>query len=129
MEISTLFQLFRLFFDSVLTFWDPGAGRPRELILNSVSNFGPEGPKNPSGGMEGSQPYVSELARSSIQCRKNPVSSNKPALIPLWPRRVAKLQNDKWYEKCKKMPRNVFEILLHVCLSPAKKGAALTKMA
>ena len=29
---------------------DPGAGRPRELIFNSVSNFGPEGPKNSSGG-------------------------------------------------------------------------------
>ena len=34
---------------------DPGAGRPRELIFYSVSNFGPEGPKNSSGGIEGSQ--------------------------------------------------------------------------
>ena len=29
MEISTLFQLFRLFFDSILNFLGPGAGRPR----------------------------------------------------------------------------------------------------
>ena len=29
-----------------------------ELIFNSVSNFGPEGPKNSSGGIEGSQPYL-----------------------------------------------------------------------
>ena len=42
---SWAFQLFRLFFDSVFNFLDPGAGRPRELIFNSVSNFGPEGPK------------------------------------------------------------------------------------
>ena len=55
MEISTLFQLFRLFFDSVFNFLGPGVGRPRGLIFNSVSNFGPEGPKNSSGGMEGSQ--------------------------------------------------------------------------
>ena len=55
MEISTLFQLFRLFFDSVFNFLGRGAGRPRELIFNSISNFGPEGPKNSSGGIEGSQ--------------------------------------------------------------------------
>ena len=46
-------------FDSLstllLTFLGPGAGRPRELILNFVSNFGPEGPKNSSGGIEGSR--------------------------------------------------------------------------
>ena len=43
--------IFRLFFNSVFNFLDPGAGRPRELIFNSVSTFGPEGPKNSSGGM------------------------------------------------------------------------------
>ena len=42
---------FLVFFDSVFNFLDP----PRQLIFNSVSNFGPEGPKNSSGGMEGSQ--------------------------------------------------------------------------
>ena len=46
---------FWLFFDSVFHFLDPRARRPLELIFNSVSNFGPEGPKNSSGGMEGSQ--------------------------------------------------------------------------
>ena len=59
-EISTLFQLFWLFFDSFFNFLDPGAGRPRELIFNSVSNFGPKGPKNSSGGMEGSQAETAE---------------------------------------------------------------------
>ena len=44
-----------LFFDSAFNFLDPEAGRPPELIFNSVSNFGPEGPKNSSGGIEGSQ--------------------------------------------------------------------------
>ena len=47
---STFLTLFQLRF---LNFSDPRAGRPRELIFNSVSNFGPEGPKNSSGGMEG----------------------------------------------------------------------------
>ena len=58
MEISTIFQLYRLFFDSVFNFLDPGAGRPRELIFSSISNFGPEGPKNSSGGIEGSQSSI-----------------------------------------------------------------------
>ena len=48
----TFLTLLRLWFN----FLGPGAGRPRELIFNSVSNFGPEGPKSPSGGIEGSQP-------------------------------------------------------------------------
>ena len=51
-SFSTFLTLFRLIFN----FLGPGPGRPRELIFNSVSNFGPEGPKNSSGGMEGSQP-------------------------------------------------------------------------
>ena len=47
-EISTLFRPFDSFFDSV-------ARGPRELSFNSVSNFGPEGPKNSSERIEGSQ--------------------------------------------------------------------------
>ena len=43
------------FFDSIFDFLGPGAGRPRELIFNSVSSFGPEGSKNSSGVIEGSQ--------------------------------------------------------------------------
>ena len=53
------FPLFDSFSTLFLTFLDPGAGRPRELIFNSVSNFGPEGPRNSSGGMEGSQTKLS----------------------------------------------------------------------
>ena len=56
------FQLLFNFFDSFWTlffnFLNTGAGRPRELILNSVSNFGPEGPKNSSVGIEGSQHVI-----------------------------------------------------------------------
>ena len=48
-EISVSLTLLRLCFN----FLDPG---PRELIFNSVSNFGPKGPKNSSRGIEGSQP-------------------------------------------------------------------------
>ena len=55
-EISTLFStFFWLFFDSGFNFWDPRAGRPWELIFQLRSNFGPEGPKNSSGGMDGPQ--------------------------------------------------------------------------
>ena len=61
MEISTLFRLFDSFFDSVFNFLGPGAGGRWELIFNSVSNFGPEGPKNSSGGIEGSQGYSNFL--------------------------------------------------------------------
>ena len=43
-EISTLFNLFESFSTPSLTFWT------RELIFNSVVNFGPFGPKNSSGG-------------------------------------------------------------------------------
>ena len=45
-------------FNSVLNFLDPGAGRPG----NSVCNFGPEGPKNSSGGIEGSQVELHKLS-------------------------------------------------------------------
>ena len=54
-EVLTLFPLFDSFSTLFLTFWGPEAGRPRELIFNSVSNFEPGGPKTSSGGMEGSQ--------------------------------------------------------------------------
>ena len=50
-EISTFFTLFRLCFNFLAAL----EGRPQEPIFNSVSNFGPEGPKNSSGGIEGSQ--------------------------------------------------------------------------
>ena len=36
----------------ILIFLDPRAGRPRDLIFNSVSNFGPERPKTPLGGLK-----------------------------------------------------------------------------
>ena len=57
---SGIFNSFH-FFDSFstlfLTFWAPGPEGPGGggLIFNSVSNFGPEGPKSISGGIEGSQ--------------------------------------------------------------------------
>ena len=44
---SRNFHIFDSFSTLFLTFW---AFRPRELIFNSVSNFGPEGPKNSSWG-------------------------------------------------------------------------------
>ena len=37
------------FFDSVFNCLDPGAGRPRELVFNSV----PKGPRTPLGGLKG----------------------------------------------------------------------------
>ena len=49
------FPLFDSFSTLFLTFWGPGAGRPWGLIFNFVSNFGPEGPKTSSRGVEGSQ--------------------------------------------------------------------------
>ena len=63
-KLFDTFWRFLTFFDVALSagpfcnplILDPGAGRSRELIFNSVSNFGPEGPKNSSGGIEGSQP-------------------------------------------------------------------------
>ena len=52
------FPLFDSFSTLFLNFWVPGAGRPRQLIFNSVSNFGPEGPKNSSGGWQGRKFHV-----------------------------------------------------------------------
>ena len=78
-------SIFRLFFDSVFNFLDPGAGRPRELIFNSVSNFGPEGPKNSSGGIEGSLPKCPLAAPPQSTKGPFPRSTSLPYPLPLSP--------------------------------------------
>ena len=50
-NLNSFSTFFHSFSTLILTFWT----RPRELIFNSVSNFGPEGPKNSSGANERSQ--------------------------------------------------------------------------
>ena len=59
MEISNSFA--DSYSTPFLTFSDPGA------IFNSISNFGPEGPKNSSGGIEGSQPAISNAIQARFQ--------------------------------------------------------------
>ena len=53
MEISTLFQLFGLFFDSDLTFWAPGPEGPGNKFSTPFPTLGPEGPRTPLGGLKG----------------------------------------------------------------------------
>ena len=55
-NVQLSFSILWIFFGSVLNLCDPGAGRLLELIFNFVSNFGPEGPKNSSGGLKGRKP-------------------------------------------------------------------------
>ena len=73
-SFSTFWTLSRLCFN----FLGPGAGSVRELILNSVSNFGPEGPKNSSGEIEGSQLIFVRGEKKTNKPKTHEHSSNGP---------------------------------------------------
>ena len=65
---STIFQLFRLVFDSVLDFLGPGSRGPGDSFSDVFSDFGPEGPKaEPCSRQTGSQrvPLVTSDTRKS----------------------------------------------------------------
>ena len=67
MEISTLFQLFRLFFDSVFkTFLVPGAARsPGTHFQLRFQTLGLKGPRTPLGGLKGrnrNSPFANQSA-------------------------------------------------------------------
>ena len=57
-KFSTLFQLFRLFFDSVLTFWTPGPEGPGNSFSTPFPTLGPKGPRTPLGGLKGRNPRL-----------------------------------------------------------------------
>ena len=76
MEMSTFFSFLirllnlKIFLSSVLTFLDWTAGRSWELILNSISDFGPEGPKIVMGESLDS-PETRNVDKMSERCRNN----------------------------------------------------------
>ena len=56
--LSTFSRLFEVFRDFFLTFWDPGAGGPGRLFLDSFWISGLEGPRDSCRSSEGSQSAV-----------------------------------------------------------------------
>ena len=49
---STVFHLFWLFFDSVLTFWTPTPGGPGNSFRTLWATLGPKGPNDPCSGQK-----------------------------------------------------------------------------